>query len=397
MPTRAGWWVLLAAVGLALTGRALGAIELYVLAAGAGLLVVGAVLFVRLRRLRLEVAREIHPLRIQAGHAARVEVRATNLGRARTPLLRLRDPVTGTRGALLTLAPLPRDGTARAAYRLPSSRRGLVRVGPLTVEITDPFGLASVTAPAASLLDVTVYPRTEPLVPPAQAGGRDPHAGAEHPSFAPRAGEDFHTLRPYVVGDDLRRVHWPSTARTDELMVRQDEIPWQGRATVVLDTRRNGFDEARFEEAVSAAASLVAACTRRRDLIRLVTTDGADSGVASGHAHVDAILEHLATVELSGGGSLRRTVEALDATRGAGTLVVVLGHATPADLAALARLRRRFAAVWAVVFPRPGMPLGATPPARDLPVLVVPPGTPFGPMWTAYAGGSALVRGGGAA
>ena len=71
-----------------------------------------------------------------------------------------------------------------------------------------------------------------------QTHGRDPHAGAEHPNAVARSGEDFYALRPYVVGDDLRRVHWPSTARHDELMVRQDELPWQGRATVLLDVRR---------------------------------------------------------------------------------------------------------------------------------------------------------------
>jgi len=47
-----------------------------------------------------------------------------------------------------------------------------------------------------------------------------------------RVGDDFYALRPYVVGDDMRKVHWPSTARRDELMVRQDELPWQGRVTI---------------------------------------------------------------------------------------------------------------------------------------------------------------------
>ncbi len=67
--------------------------------------------------------------------------------------------------------------------------------------------------------------------------GNDPLAGAEHPNALGRGGEDFYALRHYVVGDDLRRVHWPSTARHDELMVRQDELPWQGRATVLVDVR----------------------------------------------------------------------------------------------------------------------------------------------------------------
>ena len=74
---------------------------------------------------------------------------------------------------------------------------------------------------------------------PHSVGRDDPHAGADHPNVLGQGGEDFYTLREYVVGDDLRRVHWASTARRGELMVRQDEVPWQGRATVLLDARRD--------------------------------------------------------------------------------------------------------------------------------------------------------------
>ena len=101
----------------------------------------------------------------------------------------------------------------------------------------------------------------------------------------------------YVVGDDLRRVHWAATARHDDLMVRQDELPWQGRATVVIDTRAAAHTPETFERAVSAAASVVTAAARRQDLVRLVSLDGADSGFAGGHSHAEALLEHLACIE----------------------------------------------------------------------------------------------------
>ena len=98
------------------------------------------------------------------------------------------------------------------------------------------------------------------------------------------------------MGDDLRRVHWPSSARHDELLVRQDELPWQGRTTVLLDVRKAAHSGDSLEVAVSAAASIVAATARRNDLVRLVTTDGTDSGFAPGSDHVEAIMEHLAVV-----------------------------------------------------------------------------------------------------
>ena len=150
-------------------------------------------------------------------------------------------------------------------------------------------------------------------MPVPHTSGDDPHAGADHPYALGRTGEDFYALRPYVVGDDLRRVHWPSTARHDELMVRQDELPWQGRATVLLDVRRSGHTADSLELAVSAAASVVTASWKRRDLVRLITTDGTDSGSPPGTPHVEAIMEFLATVAATSGGTLRGTIDALGA------------------------------------------------------------------------------------
>jgi uncharacterized protein (DUF58 family) len=98
-------------------------------------------------------------------------------------------------------------------------------------------------------------------------------------------GDEFHSLRPYVIGDDLRRVHWPSTARRDELTVRQDERHQQGRTTVLLDVRRAVHTDESFERAVSAAASLLVAAVRRGDEVRLVATDRTDSGLRR-RAHV---------------------------------------------------------------------------------------------------------------
>ena len=139
-----------------------------------------------------------------------------------------------------------------------------------------------------------MLPPVVALLPLPYTLGDDPLAGAEQPNHLGRTGEDFYALRPYVVGDDLRRVHWPSTARTGELLVRQDEQPWQGRVTVLLDVRRTTTDQAGFERMVTAAASVIAASGRRGDLVRLVTTGGIDTGAMSGHAQLEALMEHLA-------------------------------------------------------------------------------------------------------
>ncbi len=110
-------------------------------------------------------------------------------------------------------------------------------LGPLEVGLADPFGLVGRVVEAAPRTRLTVYPRIDPVAPPPSSHGDDPLAGADHPRALTGGGEDFYALRPYVRGDDLRKVHWPSTAKTDDLMIRQDEMPWQSRSTLLLDNR----------------------------------------------------------------------------------------------------------------------------------------------------------------
>jgi uncharacterized protein (DUF58 family) len=348
--TRKGWLSLAAALGFFVAGRFVGRPELYVVGATIGLLVGVAALYVRLTPLSIDVARELHPPRVHAGSPSRIDLRVRNLGRHRSPVLNLRDGVSGTRGANLIVPPLASEGVARAAYRLPTERRGILAVGPLEVMLTDPFGLTNVAMQASGVSELTVYPHIDDVVPVPQTTGNDPMAGAEHPNALGRNGEDFYALREYVVGDDLRRVHWPSTARHDELMVRQDELPWQGRATVLLDVRSSSNTPESLELVISAAASIVTANARRQDLVRLVSTDGSDSGFAAGHAHVEAILEHLASVQATNEANYRRVIDRLARSSTGGALVVVVALMPANELEQVARLRNRFGSLRIVQF-----------------------------------------------
>lgn len=350
MLTRRGWAVAATAVVLVAGGRLLGAAELFVLGATVGVLVAGSVAYLTLSRLNIDVSRELHPPRVHAGSPCRVDLCVRNDGRRRSPVLAIRDAVSGTRGARLLVPPLEAGGTARASYRLPTERRGLLTVGPLEVQLADPFGLTRITMQASGVQELIVYPHLDDIVPVPQTSGNDPMAGAEHPNALGRNGEDFYALRRYVVGDDLRRVHWPSTARHDELMVRQDELPWQGRATVLLDARASTTDRVSLELVISAAASIVHAGAGRQDLLRLVVTDGYDSGFAAGHAHVEAVLEHLARLEATNDVGFRAVVERLARNAGGGALVAVTAGAPAADLEQVVRLGPRFGSVTVVRF-----------------------------------------------
>lgn len=352
MLTRQGWVCLSVGVAFIAAGRVLGARELFALGAVMLVLVVACGVYVYLRKIRIDITRELHPPRVFAGTPSRVDLRVENRSRTATPVLGLRDAVSGTRGASLLVAPLSPGGVVRAAYRLPTDRRGVLEIGPLRASMEDPFGMARVWMQASGVSELTVYPQIDEIPPVPQTTGNDPMAGAEHPNALGRSGDDFYALRPYVLGDDLRRVHWPSTARHDDLMVRQDELPWQGRATVFLDARSTTVAPEALELAVSAAASIVNASTRRQDLVRLVTSDGIDSGFAAGHAHVEAIMEHLAALELSHDTAFRRVVDQMARSATGGALIVVCAEASREEIERFSRLRNRFGSVTIVQFER---------------------------------------------
>ena len=350
MLTRHGWSVACGAVGLVVAGRLLGIYELFLVGAGCAALVVVSAVTVGMRKLRLDISRDLHPRRVHAGSGSKVELRVRNIGRRRTPLLALRDPVGPSQTAKVLLAPLGTGASVQAAYRLPTERRGILRVGPLDVQITDPFGLAALSTPGAPATDLTIYPAIDAIPALPHTQGDDPHGGADHPNALSSSGEDFYALREYQIGDDLRRVHWRATARHDELMVRQDEMPWQGRATVLLDVRRTAHTDATLERAVSAAASIVVACRQRKFLVRVVASDGSDSGFAGDASHLDAIMERLATIEPSDSARFPGILATLGRSAGAGSLVAVLGGRARGDAEVLERLRRSFGTLTTVVF-----------------------------------------------
>ena len=230
--TRRGWTLTGAASGLLLAGRLLGALELTILGVITLSLLLLAWLWVRSRKRVVRVERTVRPTRVHVGGDARVDLEVDDPGSADSPQLLLTDVFDGGRRAARFLVPALRRGQrARAAYRVPTNRRGRYSLGPITLTVTDPFGLARRSWTAGAADEVTICPRVHELRPPPGAPGRlrsaSPFAVRFH---APAVdGEEFLTLRDYEVGDDLRRIHWRSTARTGELVVREDEAQWQPR------------------------------------------------------------------------------------------------------------------------------------------------------------------------
>lgn len=290
----------------------------------AELLLLACLAYVWSRPARLGIARRLRPERTQAGGQVEVELVVTNVGRASTPSL---DLVDGRQPAI-RLAPLAAGESRTVGYRLGTVRRGLLAVGPMQVVVEDPLGMAGRSSVVGAWSTLTVHPRVQHIDPPPPARASAPDNSFRRASAAAMAGE-FHALRPYVEGDDLRRVHWPTSARRDDLFVREDTLPSARSTVVALDARRGVHDAASLEAVVSAAASIIEASAHDDGLVRLVTTGGFDSTLSGGPAHVTDLLDALAGLEADNALDLG-PLAALVAGSRSGALVVVV---TPADSA----------------------------------------------------------------
>lgn len=319
MPTERGWAVMGAGVSLIVLWTLFGEIELGV----TGILLVAAVImaigFVAMHRPHLGVARRIGASAIHEGEHAAVTLLITNHGGV-VRHLKITDEVGRLGTADFAIGTVPAGRSVTASYRVLCRPRGVYAIGPSILDITDPFGLASVSGTAGPADQLVVYPAVEKLEGHPLVRGRSQALHAARPEHSQRGGEDFYTLRAYQHGDDLRRVHWPSSARRDELMIRQLETPWQARALVVLDVRSSAYEDlASFEHAVSGAASVV----------RHLNAGGFDADLWAGGeltdaSHYDASMRNLAMAEPSDGTDLPAAW--LKRSNGGGALVLVGGR-----------------------------------------------------------------------
>jgi uncharacterized protein (DUF58 family) len=349
VPSGRGVAVLAAALGLWLVARIAGSPTLHIVAVGLAVLPIAAVAYTRWSRQRLRVRRRPSDQRIQPGRRVTVELEIENESSASTSFLLLEDAVPAGLGrpARLVLTGIAAHGLARASYSLVAQSRGRYALGPLAIDVSDPFALTRSRVEFAGRDELIVTPAVEEL----ETGPESPFGQTSGLSLAKhlfRTGEEFFTMRAYQEGDDLRRIHWPSVARSGELMIRQDESTRRSTAVMYLDTRQSVVGQTRsaaFERCVSSAASIGMLLARHGFTIRLATTRLAPS-VVSG----DEFLDTLAAVSHDGA---RSAGPALGRLRSAAstetTFVAVTAPPDPGDLAALVRLGSAFGAKLAVL------------------------------------------------
>ncbi len=340
--TGRGWALVGSTAVLTSAGLLFGIQELLAVSAAVVVILGCCLIGVWRRSWDLHTIRRMHPPRVAAGGHAEVELTIANRSGRRSPVVAAREPFDrGRHVAAFAVAPLAPGQTVRASYRVPTAERGVFEVGPLAVELADPFGLVSTTRAGAPPSTLTVHPRVVALVALRRPPGAD-HRRTDASRAIRQAGGDFFAVREYRTGDDLRRVHWASTARLGDLMIRQEETPAQGRLCIAVDLRRAAWLACDLETALAAAASVAVATLSQGLGTRLITSAGVDTGFATSELHAAALLDVLAQAQATRPGRDTDLAGSLDVGTGDAVVAVtctasvgrpfVAGFATPGRL-----------------------------------------------------------------
>lgn len=406
MLTTRGWALAAGNLALLIAGRLFGIRELFEVGLGLATLVIAACIIVRRGRHETRLSRAVDPVEVYPGTVVRVEVTIRAGARRSPPLLFVEElPVDlaegvpaqytaedGTVGIEQAQAPgrhpahyrpgsaltrtgvQPSDQARRSgrraigfpvgaveahelhhvAYRIVPTKRGRFEIGPGSTIITDPFGLARAPDRPLAKSSLLVFPAFEALLPMAAAS---PHSleGAPRPMAPTGTGDDFFTMREYQPGDDVKKIHWRTTARQGRIMVRQEDRPSEPRAVILLDDRRaaharrsDGADS--FEACITSAASLIHLFVSQDLAVGLALASrvggpagaglspapsarvaGVNDRVGKGPDHERLLMQRLAVLGQSSGGDLTAGIGALLEPRlGATFLAVVTTIIDPA-------------------------------------------------------------------
>ena len=368
-------------LGLGVTGAALAFGSRPLGVAGVGLLLAAilARTWVALVRGPVSVVHAADPAPATEGERVQLRIKASRASRI---------PV----GSLVARGSLGRLGsyecrlqghgrTAAAELYLGRLPRGRFRISDARLVIGDHLGLESISIPVDPLgATVMVHPRLVELQALFSDAGRLGGSGRRLLLRRP-AGFDFHSVREYTQGESLRRVHWPTTARRGQLMVKELEDTPRDAVAVLLDSDPAGAcgepPDSSFDDAVRAAGSILKVYVGRGRKASLLTTgmQGAGAQVSSLSEDFRAALGVLAAAEPNARSRLPRWL-AHEHTRTAqaGELVVVTANleAVAVDALLAVASRRLLSVVWIDSPSYAGRPTRAAPGPLRLSALGIP-------------------------
>jgi uncharacterized protein (DUF58 family) len=286
---------------------------LYVTGLLLGLVIVSAV-FVLVGHSRVRIERSFSPQVVAPGAQSRATVQVTNLSVLPCLEARWEDHLPhGISGD--SVGTLPALGGSHSTesrvtftYTLQGLQRGRHQIGPLRVDVQDPFGLVYRRHSFGATVPLTVLPRRVELAPIAARGGSDDGATVPAPQNV-GIGDDDIIARTYLPGDALKRIHWKATAHRAQLMVRQEEQQVTPRASVILDADPSSQGTARdrkdaweyspgFEWSVIATASIAAHLARAGYVVTVLSSGrSVDRVIADGQDTIEDAMVDLAVVE----------------------------------------------------------------------------------------------------
>ncbi len=314
--------------------------------------VVAAVVIHRYR-IRIANRRTVEPHRAAAGESVTVHLTITNRSALPTGPLMLEDglPDLAVGHARFVLDSLARHEARTVSYRLPALGRGRYRIGPLRIRLRDPFKMVEITRSFTATGEFLVTPVVEDLTAGEPLRSDDSGDGTGSHSIGAHGADDAST-REYRIGDDLRKIHWRSSARTGVLMVRQEERPWRSQTTLLLDLRSDahaaapgdgtgGWDP-RLTNSLEWAVSATASIGRHalRDGRELTLLGDPERPQRLRVASPDHLATQLAEVRPSRAADLGFLDTSLRAAAAESAVVAVLGRLDAATLRLLARAQQ---------------------------------------------------------
>lgn len=215
---------------------------------------------------------ELNPRRVVVGDRAMGRMVVTNNGHKPLPATRMELPV-GSAVAEFPLPAMKPKAEHEELFAVPTNKRAVIVAGPAESVRGDQLGLLRRAMQWAEPVDLFVHPKTVRLVPSAAGLVRD----LEGQVSKKITNNDiaFHALRPYVPGDDRRYVHWRTSARIGQLMVRQFEETRRSQLTMIHNTRADLYaSEDEFELSISVTASIAAQVIRDGTQMNVVSETG---------------------------------------------------------------------------------------------------------------------------
>jgi len=338
--TKAGIGLIFTAIMSVVIGRIFGMTELFLLTGMCLAAILLSGFYALFASPKLDIQRRTKPAKLRSRNEAQLVLELNNEKKTPSPILYAVDTIAGRKNVRLTFGSIPSNESLKIGYSTPELQRGILEVGPLELSIQDPLGLVQKNLKVDSSTTYLVRPQFFELAPITASSGR--LKTTHKRSRTKKPGDDeFYALRPYVVGDDLRKVNWRAAARSDNLLIRQDRETQLGAVTIVLDSALENHTPESFERAISATTSILHSAYKGGDLVKYYSSESPTSHTLDTEEELDSIEKQLSLLKPDPNADVTKILEVLSRRSVGGSLVMIIGSANDKNARAIENCRLR--------------------------------------------------------